>query len=66
MFTRPVINSFRLSRIMSGNALERIIVNNKLAEQTLEALKREVSAEIRRQSSNQIYATFFVVFVGER
>lgn len=30
---------------MSGSALERIIANNKIAEQTLEALKREVSVD---------------------
>jgi hypothetical protein len=43
-FTRFNIPLIRLSR-MSGCALDRIIANNKIAEETLAALKREVSTE---------------------
>lgn len=44
MLTRQIISSLRFTQKMSGNQLERIMANNKIAEQTLEALKREVIA----------------------
>lgn len=43
-FTRLNFQFIRLSR-MSSCALDRIIANNKVAEETLAALKREVSIE---------------------
>ena len=36
------IKNINFGRIMSVTSLDRIIANNKIAEQTLEALKREV------------------------
>lgn len=54
--------------IMSCSALERIIANNKIAEETLEVLKREVSPlnhlKFDGKSFNQKYALFakFSVF----
>lgn len=47
LLTRQLVKSFHFSRIMSGGALERIIANNRIAEQTLEALKREVMLNVR-------------------
>jgi hypothetical protein len=37
---------------MSGSALDAIIANNKVAEETLAALKREVRSQIYSQSLN--------------
>lgn len=53
MLTRQLVRIITNRRIMSGSALERIIANNRIAEQTLEALKREVSLvkQKRRRSS---------------
>lgn len=42
MLTRQIFKSIRIAKTMSGSALERIIENNKNAERTLDALKREV------------------------
>lgn len=42
LLTRQLISRISLAKNMSGAALERIVANNKVAEQSLEALKREV------------------------
>ncbi|CRK88980.1 CLUMA_CG002647, isoform A [Clunio marinus] len=44
MLTRQIINKLYFAQKMSGNILERVIANNKIAAQSLEALKREFSS----------------------
>lgn len=49
MLTRQFIRGIYLSQKMSGSVLERIIANNKIAEQSLDALKREVIKQCHRK-----------------
>jgi hypothetical protein len=62
LLTRQIISKISLAKNMSGAALERIIANNKVAEQSLEALKREVIAEKHCTSEIKVLTIFYAIF----
>lgn len=63
MLTQQIVRNIRVARIMSGSALERIMANNKIAEQSLDALKREVIVQHRRQIVFHLLTKFYAISV---